>query len=391
MTDDLVLTPPDPVEPIAPARAAGLITLAQDVRSGIDACAAAFTERLAALDPRSPDFGEALDELLTVGAADMRIAAGIAGALLDRSAKALAGARGEKVTAQQEIALSLAELRKTVRELDPTKLPITGRKLLKLIPVANEARKLLARYQAANEPVNALVVHLRMRQDLLQRDNVAIKGERERLWQNMTKLSEAAAFAAAVDEAVDRQAGVLDLADPAVATALRSDVLHPIRQRHQDILTQLAVCAQGYLALDLLRRNNDELIRGVERAVSTTVSALRIALVISGALAHQRDVLDEIDALKSTTDGLIRSNSELLAMQGEDIRRASSDPAVGVQTIKASFDQIFQAIDAIDTFKAGAVHNMALTVSALSDEMRRAEDYLRRSASIDSSSTERTG
>ncbi len=376
---DFTLTPPDPVEPIPTNRAAGLITLAEDVQSDLSTKADEFTQRLTALDPRSPDFTTMLDEVLTVGAADMRIAAGIAGALLDRSSAALAGARGEKASPQQEIALSLAELRKTVRELDPSKLPITGRKLLRIIPVANEAKKLLARYQAANEPVNALVVHLRMHQDLLHRDNSAIKGERERLWQTMNKLSESSAFAAAVDEAVERQASILDLADPAMAKALRSDVLHPIRQRQQDILTQLAVSAQGYLALDLLRRNNDELIRGVERAVSTTVSALRIALVISGALAHQRDVLDEIDALKSITDGLIRSNAELLTLQSEDIRRASSDPAVGVQTIQASFDQIFQAIDAIDEFKASAVHNMALTVSSLSGELRRAEDYLRRS------------
>ncbi|MEV4320094.1 toxic anion resistance protein [Actinocrispum sp. NPDC049592] len=383
---DFTLTPPDPVEPIPANRAAGLITLAEDVRADIGTKADEFTRRLTALDPRSPDFTTMLDEVLTVGAADMRIAASIAGALLDRSSAALAGARGEKASPQQEIALSLAELRKTVRELDPSKLPITGRKLLRIIPVANEAKKLLARYQAANEPVNALVVHLRMRQDLLHRDNSAIKGERERLWQTMNKLSESSAFAAAVDEAVERQANILDLADPAMAKALRSDVLHPIRQRQQDILTQLAVSAQGYLALDLLRRNNDELIRGVERAVSTTVSALRIALVISGALAHQRDVLDEIDALRSTTDGLIRSNAELLTLQSEDIRRAGSDPAVGVRTIQASFDQIFQAIDAIDEFKASAVHNMALTVSSLSGELRRAEDYLRRSHA-----TERAG
>ncbi|TCO54979.1 toxic anion resistance protein [Actinocrispum wychmicini] len=376
---DFTLTPPDPVEPIPATRAAGLIPLGEDVQQDITARAEEFTRQLAALDPRSPDFGTMLDEVLTVGSADMRMAATIAGALLDRSAAALAGARGEKVSAQQEITLSLAELRKTVRELDPTKLPITGRKLLRLIPVANEARKLLSRYQAASEPVNALVVHLKMRQDLLKRDNAAIKNERERLWRNMSKLSESAAFASAVDEAVDRQAAILDLADPAMAKALRADILHPIRQRQQDILTQLAVSAQGYLALDLLRRNNDELIRGVERAVVTTVSALRIALVISGALAHQRDVLDEVAALQSTTEGLIDSNARLLTMQSEEIRRASSDPAVGVRTIQASFDQIFQAIDAIDDFKTGAVHNMALTVSALSSELRRAEDYLRRS------------
>ncbi|MCT2583683.1 toxic anion resistance protein [Actinophytocola gossypii] len=377
--NDVVLTPPEPVEPVPVSSAAGLVALDDEVRAEVAERAAAFGERLGALDPRAPEFHAALTELLTVGESDMRVAASIAEALLDRSANALAGERGGPATAQQEIALSLAELRRTVHELDPARLPVTGRKLRRWFPAANEARKLLARYRAAREPVNALVVHLRTRQDTLKRDNAAIGGERERLWRTMSDLSRAAALAAAVDEAVDRQAGVLDLADPGRALALRSDVLHPIRQRNQDILTQLAVCAQGYLALDLLRRNNDELVRGVERAVSTTVSALRIALVVSGALAHQRDVADEVEAVRSTTEGLIRSNAELLSLRTEEMRRAAADPAVGVATIRESFERIYAAIDSIDEYRAAAVHSMASTVDALSTEIRRAEEYLRRS------------
>jgi uncharacterized protein YaaN involved in tellurite resistance len=381
MADDLVLTPPEPVDPVPVERAAGLIALDEDTRSALARRANEFAERISALDSRSPTFASAVEELLSVGESDMRAAASIAGSLLDRSLRLLERDAGP----HERIALSLANLRSTVNELDPTKFPITGRKLLGMIPLAGSAKKMLDRYQAANEPVNTLVAELRTRQDQLRRDNAAIAGERERLWRTMSKLSEATALADAVDAAVDRQAGVLDLAEPGQATALRADVLHPIRQRNQDILTQLAVCAQGYLALDLLRRNNDELIRGVERAVSTTVSALRIALVISAALANQRNVLDEVDALRSTTDGLIRANTELLAMQSDEVRRAGSDPAVGVETIRSSFDRIYQAIDAIDEFKVSATHTMSVTVSALSGEIRRAEDYLRRSRGAEES------
>ncbi|MBN6039097.1 toxic anion resistance protein [Amycolatopsis sp. 195334CR] len=377
--DAFELTPPEPVAAVPAERAAGLITVDDETRAAARRRAEHFAERLRELDVRSPRFTAVLDELLAVGEADMRAAATVAGALLDRSARALSGTRGEVASPQQQVTVSLSGLRRTVAELDPAKLPITGRKLLGMIPVAGAAKKALDRYRAANEPVNALVLDLRARQDVLRRDNAVLQGERERLWRTMGKLAEAAAFAEAVDAAIDRQAGIFDLTDPARATALRADVLHPIRQRHQDLLTQLAVSAQGYLALDLIRRTNDELIRGVERAVSTTVTALRVALLVSGALAGQRDVLDEVDAVRATTDGLIRANSELLAMQSEEVREASSDPAVGVETLRVSFDRIYAAIDAIDTFKADAVRTMASTVESLSGEIRRAEDYLRRS------------
>ncbi|MEU4522138.1 toxic anion resistance protein [Amycolatopsis sp. NPDC024027] len=369
---DFALTPPEPVTAIPSERAAGLITLSEDTRSEVAVRASEFASRLEALDVRSPEFTDLLDELLTVGEADMRAAAGVAGTMLDRSLRSAA-------SPQDGVTTSLASLRRTVAELDPAKLPLTGRKLLGMFPAAAGAKRALDRYRAANEPVNALVVDLRGRQDVLRRDNASIKGERERLWKVMGKLAEAAALAEAVDGAIEAQAGVFDLTDPARANALRADVLYPIRQRHQDLLTQLAVSAQGYLALDLVRKNNDELIRGVERAVSTTVAALRVALLVSGALASQRDVLDEVAALRATTDGLIRANTELLDLQSAEIRRASSDPAVATETIRQSFDRIYASIDAIDGFRADAVAAMATTVESLSGEIRRAEDHLRRS------------
>ncbi|MBW4722067.1 toxic anion resistance protein [Saccharothrix obliqua] len=376
--DDFALHPPEPVAAVPADRAAGLIALSQDTRDAIGRRAERFAARLGELDVRSPGFTDALDELLAVGEADMRAAAGVAGALLDRSVRALRDASSPR----EHVTVSLAELRRTVAVLDPAKLPLTGRKLLGLFPAANAAKRALDRYRAANEPVHALVVDLRARQDVLRRDNAAIKGERERLWRTMGGLAEAAAFAEAVDAAVERQAGVLDVADPLRARALRADAQYPIRQRHQDLLTQLAVSAQGYLALDLVRRNNDELIRGVERAATTTVSALRVAVLVSGALASRRDVLDEVAALRATTDGLIRANADLLDLEAAEVHRASADPAVAAATIRSSFDRIYAALDAVDGYRADAVRGMSATVEALSAEIHRAEAHLRRSHDV---------
>ncbi|SES06662.1 toxic anion resistance protein [Actinokineospora terrae] len=373
---DIALTPPDPVDPVPLDRAAGLVPVDDPTRAAAEAKAGRFTAELTALDPRSPDFSDKVDEIMAVGEADMRVAAGIATALLDRSVDALATAQGRRSGPEQRITTSLVELRRTVAELDPGAAPTAPRKLFGLIPIGG-GKRLLERYQAANTPINLLIVDLRTRQDQLRRDNAAIKGERSRLWETMGHLAEAAVFAEAVDGAIDRQAGVLDYADPAAATSLRADVLLPVRQRHQDILTQLAVCAQGYLALDLLRRNNDELIRGVERACTTTVAALRIALVVSGGLANQRAVLDEIEALRGTTDELMRANGNLLEQHTAQIQQGAADPAVA--TIRASFDQILRAIDAVDEFRAGATKNMATTVAALTGELHRTREHLRRS------------
>jgi uncharacterized protein YaaN involved in tellurite resistance len=371
---DFVLTAPEPVAPVPVERVAGLIPLDDAARRESLRRAEEFVAELSTLDVRSPEFAVLLDRVLVLGETDMKAAAQVAGRLLDRSLAALAEPGGHK-----RVTGGLSELRRTVRELDPKDLrKLTGRKVLGLIPLGNSARGLLARFRAADAPLDDVVLELRGGQDELRRDNAAVRGERERLWAVMTRLSSDALLASAMDEAVDQQARIVELSDPQRATALRADVLHPVRQRHQDLLTQLAVCAQGYLALDVIRRGNDELIKGVDRAVGTTVTALRIGMVVAAALADQREVVDRIDAVRGLTDGLLRANADLLALQGNDIQRIASTPAVGVDAIRASFDQVYATIDAIDTFKARAAENMAGTVSALDDEIRRAHDHLTR-------------
>ncbi|KOV80864.1 toxic anion resistance protein [Nocardia sp. NRRL S-836] len=370
---DFVLTPPDPVEPVPVERAAGLIPVPDDARTELSTRAQAFVDALGAVDPRSPDFGRIVDEALVLGEAEMRVAAQIAGRLLDRTLASVSSPNTTQVTA------SLTELRRSVRELDPQDLSkLTGRKVLGFLPGGNAAKGLLARLRAADEPVNRIVLRLRSGQDALKRDNAAIKGERQRLWDLMTRLSQDAALAGEMDAAVDRQVQIFDLSDPGRADALRADVLFGLRQRHQDLLTQLAVCAQGYLALDVVRRNNDELVKGIERAVTTTVTALRIGVAVAAALAGQREVIDQVDAVRGLTDEVLKSNATLMSLQSHDVQRIAATPAVGIDAVRTSFDQIYAAIDAIDTFKARAADSMSSTVHALDAEIRRAHDHLSR-------------
>lgn len=222
---------------------------------------------------------------------------------------------------------------------------------------------------------------LRGGQDELRRDNAALQTERVRLWETMGKLQEYVVLTDALDRAVEQQITGAEAADPERADSLRADVLFPVRQKHQDLLTQLAVCAQGYLAMDVVRRNNDELIKGVDRAATTTVSALRISVMLASALDHQKKVIEQVNALRGTTEDLIRGNAEMLATQSGEIQRIAADPAVGAETLRSAFQQIYRTLDAIDTYKVQATEAMAVTVENLTAELQQASTYLDRSRS----------
>ncbi len=139
-------------------------------------------------------------------------------------------------------------------------------------------------------------------------------------------------------------------------------------------MTQLAVSVQGYLALDLVRKNNIELIKGVDRAQTTTVAALRTAVIVAQALANQKLVLDQINALNATTNQMILSTSEMLRQQSGQIQEQASSSTVSVETLQKAFDNVFATMDAIDTYKAKAVDSMATTVDGARDPGRPVED-----------------
>ncbi|MEV7815416.1 toxic anion resistance protein [Streptomyces flaveolus] len=376
MTDsEFQLTPPDPVPPVPKEKAGGLVPVDDGVRTDMARKATAFVEQLAALDARSPEFAGKVGEITALGAGEMRTAAVQSNRMLERAVRSLPDKGGD---AQGKVAGSLVELRRVVEDLDPRDLPANkGRRFLSKLPGGSKLRAYLAKYASAQGNLNRIVGALRGGQDELRRDNAALQTERVRLWETMGKLQEYVVLTQALDTAVEEH--VAGVGDPQEADALRADVLFPVRQKHQDLLTQLAVCAQGYLAMDVVRRNNEELIKGVDRAATTTVSALRISVMLASALDSQKKVVEQVNALRGTTEDLIRGNAEMLATQSGEIQRIAADPAVGAETLRAAFQQIYRTLDAIDSYKVQATEVMASTVQSLTDELHSASARLERS------------
>ncbi|MGZ9933014.1 toxic anion resistance protein [Streptomyces sp. NC-S4] len=371
------LSPPEPVAPVRREQASGLVPLEDGVREEMARRAAEYVGSLAAIDTRSPEFAQRIGEIAGLGQADIRSAAQQSNRMLERAVRSLGPDGGGD--AQARVAGSLVELRRTVEDLDPRDSPAKGaRRLLAKLPGGNRFRDHVAKYASSQATLNRIVGSLRSGQDELRRDNAALHTERSRLWETMGKLQEYAVLTESLDGAVERRVAEVEHSDPGAADAMRADVLFPVRQKHQDLLTQLAVCAQGYLAMDVVRRSNDELIKGVDRAATTTVSALRIAVMLASALEHQRTVIEQVNALKGTTEELIRGNAEMLSTQSGEIQRIAADPAVGAETLRTAFAQIYKTLDAIDTFKVQATENMAATVESLTGELQSASAHLAR-------------
>ena len=366
------LTPPDPVPPVAVHQAAGLVPVSDENKSALDAKADAFVADLVAQDVNSPEFGRRVDQLTSMGRKEIAAAAGMSNRFLDRPVRAMDKDSG--------VGANLAELRKVVESLDPGKQGklSTGRKFLGIIPFGNSLKSYFNSYQSAQTHIQSILSHLGSGKDELLMDNAAIDVERTKLWEAMGQLEQMIHISKTLDAKLEAKAAELDAVDPAKARAIRESALFYTRQRTQDLLTQMAVSVQGYLALDLVKKNNVELVKGVDRASTTTVGALRTAVTVAEAMTNQRLVLQQITSLNKTTADIIDSTGALLRDQTAKIHEQAASSTIPLETLQRAFQNIYDTMDSIDTFKVKALGAMKQTVDSLSTEVEKSKGYIAR-------------
>ncbi len=369
---DLVLTAPEPVVTVSPEKASGLVPLDDTQRTALEAKADLFVEELAAQDVNSPEFGKRVDQISDMGRREIAEAAGQSNRFLDRPVRAMDKEGG--------VGTDLAELRRTIEDLDPGKQGnlLAPKKLFGIIPFGNKMRNYFDGYKSSQSHIASILTRLSSGKDELLKDNAAISVERQSLWAAMGRLEQMIHVSKALDAKLEAKAFELEASDPAKAKAIRESALFYVRQRTTDLLTQMAVTVQGYLALDLVKKNNVELVKGVDRASTTTVSALRTAVTVAQAMTNQRLVLAQITALNTTTANIIDSTGTLLKQNTAAIHEQAAGSTIPLDTLKRAFQNIYDTMDAIDVFKAKSLVSMKTTVDALSNEVEKSKGYIAR-------------
>jgi uncharacterized protein YaaN involved in tellurite resistance len=370
------LEPPEALQTITVQEASGLVPLKNDEVSELDQKVAKFVEELAALDSNSPEFGKKVDQLTAMGRKEISEAAGASSRFLDRPVKAIDSDTG--------IGADLTELRRTVEELDPKEnsKSFSSRKFLGIIPFGRRINNYFDKYRSSQTHISAILMRLGNGKDELLMDNAAIDTERAGLWKTMHKLEQMIHISKALDKQLEDKANELDATEPAKAKAIRETALFYTRQRTTDLLTQMAVTVQGYLALDLVKKNNVELVKGVDRASTTTVSALRTAVTVAQAMTNQKLVLEQVTALNTTTANMIDTTGEMLRTQTGAIHEQAASSTIPLETLQRAFQNIYDTMDQIDQFKLAALTNMKQTVDTLGKEVEKSKGYIARAEGV---------
>jgi uncharacterized protein YaaN involved in tellurite resistance len=302
--------------------------MAPEAAQRVEGIVASFLDAVTRLEPGSAAFQRKIEEVSAIGEREIRAIAEMSGRFTDH-------VLGGPLEETAPVASGLAELREAVEELDPAAHRLgrkSARRSFGLLRRRDALERYFDAYAESEEHIRELVGALRDGRSELEQSNAVVVQEQRSLATLRETLHQYAQLAQRLDEEVEAAAAAIATTDPARSRLLLDDALFPIRQRRQDILTQLAVSGQALAALAILKAGNDQLIRAVATVTTTTVAALRTAVLAAQALTHDHRVGAQMQSL-----------NELAAAAGEE--------SVGVAGLQHAWDQVSAALDEVEAEK----------------------------------------
>ena len=366
------LTPPEVITPLPAEASSGAVPLKPDLQTKVEDQVGRFIDALMQEDVNSDAFKAKLDSAFALGRQEVSTAASLMqGQLLQRN---FVGAEDSPAYK------AIAAIRGQLDELNPGKDGdlLQPNKLFGLIPYGNKLQAYFRKYQSASSQLSQAMNQLYAARDDVQRDVADIEATRGKLWDAMQQLSAAIHFARTLDTKLADKVNALKATDPIRAKALEQEVLFYARQNLADIQTQQAVCVNGYLALDVLKKTGREMMNGCSRVATTGMSALAVAQTVARATGNQIQVMEMLQGVNATIGDLITQTGKQLNQHVEATGNFASNPMLGIDKIKEMFDQTYQAMDAMDTFRSQAITAMGQNNVIMQEQLARSEQYIDR-------------
>ena len=265
---------------------------------------------------------------------------------------------GEASTVTQ----GLEDLTIKMKDLDPSGIDFA--KTGPLSKIFNPVRRYFEKYKTADQEISTIVESLEKGKKSLTQDNTTLELEEVAMRDTTLTMLKNVEMGQQLYDGLEvaianaRAEGV----DPDKIRFVEEEVLFPLSQRIQDFQQVGLVSQQGVIAMEIIRRNNKELIRSVERAQNVTVSALRTAVTVAGALYNQKIVLEKVTSLNEATNKMMATTSQMLHTQGVEIQKQATETAISAETLKTVFAETLQALDDISAYKQEAIPQMKQTV-----------------------------
>jgi uncharacterized protein YaaN involved in tellurite resistance len=371
-TAPLALTMPEPLTPIKQAEAASaMVPLKEETRSAAVAQADQFISELLHMDVTSGDFRSRIDSAFRLGRKEIADSALLTGKFMEKNFVSDADNPAFKV---------MNEMRGLFESLDPGKEGdlFSPHKILGVIPFGNRLQAYLQRFDSASGSLRKLIDNIYGVEDELTRDDQELFAMMNKLLDAMAKLKAVDIFIDRLDQTLTEAIAKLRSTDPARAKAIEQEVLFYARQASMDVKTQLLVCINGYKMLEGLRKTGRELHNGCDRMATIGMSSLSIAVTLARAQGYQMKVMEALKQGSAAIEGLMASTAKMFGDHVDRVVEFQTNPLIGVQTLKASFDTVFAGLDKMDEFRSKNIESMGANIALLKGLLAEGESRMKR-------------
>ncbi|MBQ6219706.1 MAG: toxic anion resistance protein [Methanosphaera sp.] len=263
----------------------------------------------------------------------------------------------------ENVSEKLIELNRQVKDLDPSRVDWTNSGIMSKF--VDPVKKYFEKYETAENVIANILKSLDQSKKALNNDNVTLLAEESNLREVTKNLMMNIELGKQMDESIEAQIREAKLKgiEQQKIDIVTEEILFPLRQRIMDMQQMIVINQQGIVSLNVVRRNNNELIRGITRAKNVTVTALRTGIMVASSLYNQKIAIDKINMLNSTTEEIISSTSKILRDQGNQIQKLSTESSISPETLQQSFNEALAAIEDISNFKKEALPKMQETIN----------------------------
>ncbi len=339
----------DPPENSIPARIDEFVLTDASI-ARIQAVAREFAGSFLAIDVHDPEFDRQVRQITLIGGEEVRKLSELARLTLSR------GAVRERAVAATNV--QLGRLRGILDQLVPPSDILKQKKFLGIFNRPSALVNYFDQYRSVEADIEAALATMAESRDVLFRDNVNISGHRATARPLLNNLTEAIQMCSSLDERFEKLSLQLEKIDPAKAGRIRNAALFEVRQRHGDLLTQMAVSQQSYVMLNMIEANNLDLVKGIDRASSTTIAALQTAVVAAQTLTNQNLILGSISGVSNAASSLIGRSGNAMAHGNRQIDLASTEAARQVATLRSALTDVVSSVDSLEQHQRTALSSL---------------------------------
>ncbi|MFD3448237.1 toxic anion resistance protein [Microbacteriaceae bacterium 4G12] len=270
-----------------------------------------------------------------------------------------------------DIPETLLELRKVVSQLDPNSLQTSGMKrIVYKVFRKNPMETYMHKYQSIDTQIEAIIKALLVGRDNLQEDSVGLDMLKEQSLQKINALDKQVYLGKKLADMLEIERQKLEREKD---RPLINDALEKILVRTRNMQQAKSILLQSIASVDIIKKNNEKLIEAIRNAITMTQNVVTVSAAIQLALNNQRKSIDAVNATNEAIETMIVSNSRALKENTEETTRLLENPAIGMDKLRESFENVFAAIQASEESTERIIQSSKTFVKELdtfNDEMK---------------------